>query len=104
MILVLIVVVFTSCNVLKIIVNLYEVCFLFRIFISPRDKVQIYFIYRCQYLLVRSGHCIFIIFKLCVSTVLDPGKGVCADPVGRDATLGVGDRGPQWGPVRVSRV
>ncbi len=29
-------------------------------------------------------------------SVLDPGKGVCADPVGRDVTLGVGgDRGPQ---------
>ncbi len=28
-------------------------------------------------------------------SVLDPGKGVCADPVGRDATLGVGGPGPQ---------
>jgi hypothetical protein len=31
--------------------------------------------------------------------VLDPEKGVCADPVGRDATLGVGGPGP---PVKVS--
>ncbi len=35
--------------------------------------------------------------------VLDPGKGVCADPRGRDATLGAGGgKGPQWGPVSVS--
>jgi hypothetical protein len=31
------------------------------------------------------------------SSVLDPGKGVCADPVGRDATLGVGGPGPPAG-------
>jgi hypothetical protein len=30
-------------------------------------------------------------------SVLDPGKGVCADPVGRDATLGVGGPGPPVG-------
>ncbi len=33
------------------------------------------------------------------ASVLDPEKGVCADPVGGDATLGVGGPGP---PVRVS--
>ncbi len=32
-----------------------------------------------------------------IRTVLDPGKGVCADPVGRDATLGVGGPGPPVG-------
>jgi hypothetical protein len=32
-------------------------------------------------------------------SVLDPERGVCADPVGRDATLRVGGPGP---PVRVS--
>jgi hypothetical protein len=34
--------------------------------------------------------------------VLDPGKGVCADSVGRDATLGVGGPGPPVGAVSVS--
>jgi hypothetical protein len=34
-----------------------------------------------------------------INTVPDPEKGVCTDPVGRDATLGVGGPGP---PVRVS--
>jgi hypothetical protein len=34
-----------------------------------------------------------------IVTVLDPEKGVCADPVERDATLGVGGLGP---PVGVS--
>jgi hypothetical protein len=29
--------------------------------------------------------------------VLDPGKGVCADPAERDATLGVGGSGPPAG-------
>jgi hypothetical protein len=29
--------------------------------------------------------------------VLDPGKGVCADPRGRDATLGEGGPGPPMG-------
>jgi hypothetical protein len=29
--------------------------------------------------------------------VLDPGKGVCVVPVGRDATLGVGGPGPPAG-------
>jgi hypothetical protein len=29
--------------------------------------------------------------------VLDPGKGVCADPRGGDATLGVGGPGPPMG-------
>jgi hypothetical protein len=29
-----------------------------------------------------------------VVTVLNPGKGVCADPGKRDATLGVGGPGP----------
>ncbi len=33
----------------------------------------------------------------CSVSVLDPGKGVCADPVGRDATLGVGGPGPPVG-------
>ncbi len=33
------------------------------------------------------------------TTVLDPEKGECADPVGRDVTLGVGGPGP---PVGVS--
>ncbi len=28
---------------------------------------------------------------------LDPGKGVCVDPVGRDATLGAGGPGPPVG-------
>ncbi len=37
-----------------------------------------------------------------IVTVLDPEKGVCADPVGRDATLGVGGPGPQLGSVSVS--
>jgi hypothetical protein len=32
--------------------------------------------------------------KLCV---LDPERGVCADPVGGDATLGVGGPGPPVG-------
>jgi hypothetical protein len=32
-----------------------------------------------------------------VGSVLDPGKGVCADPVGRDATLGAGGPGPPVG-------
>jgi hypothetical protein len=32
--------------------------------------------------------------------VLDPEKGVCADPVGGDSTLGVGGPGP---PVEVSK-
>ncbi len=31
------------------------------------------------------------------SILLDPGKGVCADPVGRDATLGAGGPGPPVG-------
>jgi hypothetical protein len=30
-------------------------------------------------------------------TVLDPGKGVCADPRRGDATLGVGGPGPPMG-------
>ncbi len=30
-------------------------------------------------------------------TVLDPGKGVCADPVNRGAILGKGGTGPQSG-------
>ncbi len=36
---------------------------------------------------------------MCTCTVLDPEKGVCADPVEWDATLGVGGPGP---PVGVS--
>ncbi len=32
-----------------------------------------------------------------VHIVLDPGKGVCADPRGRDATLGAGGPGPPMG-------
>ncbi len=32
-----------------------------------------------------------------IITVLGPGKGVCADPVGRDPTLGVGGPGPPVG-------
>jgi hypothetical protein len=36
---------------------------------------------------------------LCIINVLDPEKGVCTDPVGGDATLGVGGPGP---PVGVS--
>jgi hypothetical protein len=30
-------------------------------------------------------------------TVVDPGKGVCADPVNRDAILGKGGTGPGGG-------
>jgi hypothetical protein len=30
-------------------------------------------------------------------TFPDPGKGVCADPVGKDAPLGVGGPGPPTG-------
>jgi hypothetical protein len=30
-------------------------------------------------------------------TVMDPGKGVCADPVNRDAILGKGGIGPKGG-------
>ncbi len=37
------------------------------------------------------------IIKCCKPHVLDPEKGVCADPVGRDATLGVGELGPPVG-------
>jgi hypothetical protein len=29
--------------------------------------------------------------------VVDPGKGVCADPVNRDAILGKGGTGPKGG-------
>ncbi len=32
-----------------------------------------------------------------VNSVLNPGKGVCADPRGRDATLGAGGLGPPVG-------
>jgi hypothetical protein len=37
-------------------------------------------------------------------SVLDPGKGVCADPRGGDATLGAGGPGPQWETMSVSWV
>ncbi len=30
-------------------------------------------------------------------SVVDPGKGVCADPVNRDAILGKGGTGPKGG-------
>ncbi len=33
----------------------------------------------------------------CFVSVLDPGKRVCADPRGGDATLGAGDPGPPIG-------
>jgi hypothetical protein len=39
------------------------------------------------------------VVSLRILHVLDPGKGVCADPVGRDATLGVGGLGPPVGAV-----
>jgi hypothetical protein len=32
-----------------------------------------------------------------MSFVVDPGKGVCADPVNRDAILGKGGTGPGGG-------
>ncbi len=36
-------------------------------------------------------------YWLLLALVLDPGKGVCADPRGGDATLGVGGPGPPKG-------
>jgi hypothetical protein len=38
-----------------------------------------------------------------ISSVLDPERGVCADPVGRDAILGVGGPGRQLSPDRGMR-
>jgi hypothetical protein len=35
-------------------------------------------------------------------SVLDPGKGVCSDPRGWDATLGARGPGPQWETMSVS--
>ncbi len=34
---------------------------------------------------------------MCITIVLDPGKGVCANPSGRDATLGAVGPGPPMG-------
>jgi hypothetical protein len=52
----------------------------------------------------KSGQELFgnMIYQACRAVltfplVLDPGKGVCTDPVGRDATLGVGGPGPPVG-------
>ncbi len=57
-------------------------------------------------LFVATCHQYFVTFKISITsvcngivTVLDPKKGVCADPVGRDAILGVEGPGP---PVGVS--
>jgi hypothetical protein len=49
--------------------------------------------------LVGSSTCSCILHHHCVSTVLvlDPGKGVCADPRRGDTTLGVGGPGPPMG-------
>jgi hypothetical protein len=52
----------------------------------------------CSYSLIEKSHRTMFVPRVHL-TVLDPEKGVCADPVGGDATLGVGGPGS---PVGVS--
>jgi hypothetical protein len=49
-------------------------------------------------LLFSLGDCtVTIVVFFSEVTVPDPERGVCADPVGKDATLGVGGPGPPGG-------
>jgi hypothetical protein len=56
------------------------------------------------YLLIKIIHCIdppcLVKSGRQEGGVVDPGKGVCADPVNRDAILGKGGTGPGGGDKR----
>jgi hypothetical protein len=50
-----------------------------------------------------SSENLLITFSIGADSVLDPGKGVCTDPRGEDATLGQGGaRAPSGGLMSVS--